>query len=51
MTTVITEQASPQESADGIDQAKKKGHHRQLSAISGTQLVLGIHHVGLQRFD
>ena len=48
--TVITEQAYPQESAEGIDQAIKKGHHCQLGAISRAQLVFGFHHVGLHRF-
>ena len=48
---MITEQAYAQESAEGNDQALKQCHHRQLGAISGTQLVFGVHHVGLHRFD
>jgi len=50
---VITEQAiieQPQDSAEGIDQSVEQRHHRQLGAISGTQLVFGVHHVGLHRY-
>jgi len=39
------------ESDEGLDQAIDQRHHRQLGAIRSTQLVFGIHHVGLHRFD